>query len=128
MGKPFAFVELLARVKALARRPQQTQDSKLTIDNLIIDTNKYQVKRGEKPITLSKKEYALLEFLARHQGQIFTKDQLIEQVWTYDSDALPNTAQVYIGYLRTKIDKAFPREKPLIHTLRGFGYKLGEGK
>ena len=81
------------------------------------------VRAGIK-IDLSKKEFALLEFLLRHKGKIMSAEQIIEQVWSYDSEALPNTAQVYIGYLRNKIDKAFPKAKRLIQTVRGFGYKI----
>lgn len=126
LGKPFAFVELLARVKALARRPEKSQGLKISVDSLEIDVGNYEAKRRGKKIQLSKKEFALLEFLVRNKEKVFTKDQLIEQVWTYDSEALANTAQVYIGYLRNKVDKAFPKEKALIRTIRGFGYKLGE--
>jgi DNA-binding response OmpR family regulator len=84
------------------------------------------VERAGKAINLSKREFALLEFLMRHQRQILSKEQLTQQVWSYESDVLPNTAQVYLGYLRTKIDQAFPQEDPLIHTVRGFGYKFGK--
>ena len=124
LGKPFAFVELLARIKALARRPIRTNGSLLQIQNLILDTKIFEAKRDNKKIALSRKEYALLEFLMRHPGQIFSKDQLTEQVWNYDADVLGNTAQVYIGYLRNKIDRPFPKSKPLIQTVRGFGYKI----
>ena len=124
LGKPFAFVELLARVKALARRPRQTNGYLLQLENLTLDTKTYEVERDNKRIRLSRKEYALLEFLMRHPGQIFSKDQLTEQVWNYDADVLGNTAQVYIGYLRNKIDRPFPKSKPLIQTVRGFGYKI----
>lgn len=125
LGKPFAFVELIARIKALARRPQdKITTTKLSSHGLTLDTKNYEVVRSGEIINLSKKEYALLEFMLRHQGQIFNAEQLAQQVWSYDSDVLANTAQVYIGYLRKKIDKAFPQEKPLIKTVRGFGYKL----
>jgi len=77
-----------------------------------------------KNIELSKTEYALLEYLIRHKGKVLTKDQIINHVWDYDADVLPNTVEVYIGYLRNKIDKPYPNEKPLIHTVRGFGYKI----
>lgn len=126
--KPFAFSELVARIKALARRPQQTIDAVLSFDNLELNTNTFEVKRNGTIITLSRTEFALLEFLLRHPNQIISKDQLTQQVWTYDSDVLANTAQVYIGYLRKKVDRAFPQEKNLIHTIRGFGYKLGDSQ
>jgi len=74
---------------------------------------------------LSAKEYALLEYLLRHPQQTLSKDQIIAHVWDYDADILPNTVEVYIGYLRNKIDKPFPKKKGLIQTIRGFGYKVG---
>jgi DNA-binding response OmpR family regulator len=122
--KPFAFVELLARIKALTRRPKESQNDVLKTDNLTLNTGTFDVFRSNTKIDLSKKEYELLEFLLRNKGQLFTKDQLTEQVWSYESEVLPNTAQVYIGYLRNKIDRAFPKELPLITTVRGFGYKM----
>ena len=124
LTKPFAFVELLARIKALTRRPKITTSTIIKIDDLKLDTNTYVVTRNNHPIELSKKEFALLEFLMRHPGKIFNKEQLLEQVWEYDSQALPNTAQVYIGYLRNKIDRPFKNKPELIKTIRGFGYKL----
>lgn len=120
LTKPFAFEELLARVRALVRRPQKTQGSILTIENLSLNTAIYEVQRGGKNIQLSGKEYALLEYLLRHPNQILTKDQIISHVWDYDADILPNTVEVYIGYLRNKIGK------DLIKTVRGFGYKAGK--
>ena len=125
LGKPFAFVELLARLNALARRPRQAQDPRLKSDDLVLDTVNFQATRAGQPLNLSKKEFALLEFFMRHPSQLFNKDQLVEQVWDYDSSVLANTAQVYLGYLRQKIDKNFPKSKPLIHTVRGFGYRFG---
>lgn len=122
--KPFAFAELIARLKALHRRPKQTLQQKLQIDDLEVDTTNYEVTRGDKKITLSKKEFSLLEYLIRHAGQTVTKDQIIQNVWNYEADVLPNTVEVYIGYLRQKIDKAFPESNSLIKTIRGFGYKL----
>lgn len=124
LGKPFAFVELLARVKALTRRPKNHAGNILSVGNLNLDTNSYEVTRSGKSVELSRKEFSLLEFLMRHKGQILTAEQLLEQVWSYESDVLPNTVQVYIGYLRNKIDRAFPKEEPLVKTVRGFGYKL----
>ena len=124
LAKPFAFVELLARIKALARRPKKNINTVLKAESLTLDTNNYQVKRNNKNINLSKKEFALLEFLMRHPNQVFNAEQLTQQVWDYDSDVLPNTAQVYVGYLRKKIDKAFSGQPKLINNIRGFGYKL----
>ena len=125
LAKPFAFSELLARVKALARRPKQTLNPILRIDTLTLNTNSYEVKRDGKNISLSKTEFALLEFLMRHPKKILTKDQLINHVWEYDANILPNTVEVYIGYLRGKVDKPFKNGKSLISTVRGFGYRLG---
>lgn len=124
LTKPFAFEELLARIRALSRRPQQTTNNILILADLTINTTNYQVKRGTKEIRLSSKEYSLLECLVRHAGQILNKDQLIQSVWSYESDILPNTVEVYIRHLRQKIDQPF--NKKLIQTIRGFGYKISE--
>ena len=126
LSKPFAFSELLARIKALSRRPKQTLESVLSFNDLTLDTLNFEVKRGDKNINLSKKEFALLEYLLRHKGKVVTKDQIINHVWDYEADILPNTVEVYMGYLRNKIDKPFKGKPKLIYTLRGFGYKLGE--
>lgn len=123
--KPFAFAELLARVKALTRRPKDSLGIVLAVDDLSFNTLTYEVKRGSKKIDLSKKEFALLEYLLRHKGKVLTKDQIINHVWDYDADILPNTVEVYIGYLRNKIDKPFKKKTPLIQTVRGFGYYIG---
>lgn len=126
--KPFAFAELLARIKALTRRPKEALSATLTAKDLSLNTLTYEVKRAGKKIKLSKKEFALLEYLLRHKGRILTKDQIINHVWDYDADVLPNTVEVYVGYLRNKIDKLFKNKPPLIHTVRGFGYKVGGEK
>lgn len=123
--KPFAFAELLARIRALARRPKGNLGTILKIADLTLNSNTFEIKRGKNTITLSKKEFALLEYLMRHPGKILTKNQIINNVWNYDADVLPNTVEVYIGYLRSKIDKKNLLTKPLIHTIRGFGYKIG---
>lgn len=122
--KPFAFEELLARVRALTRRPKETLSLRLSIDDLELDNQAFTVTRAGKTIKLSAKEYALLEYLLRHKQKIVTKKQIIDHVWDYHADVLPNTVEVYIGYLRNKIDKQFPQKKPLIHTMRGFGYTI----
>jgi len=126
--KPFAFAELLARIKALTRRPKQTLDRVLKVEDLTLNTLNYEVKRARKQIELSKKEFALLEYLLRHKGKILTKEQIINHVWNYDADVLPNTVEVYIGYLRSKIDRPFKNKPPLVHTIRGFGYRIGGRK
>lgn len=125
--KPFAFEELLARIRALARRPKENIGSVLRVADLTLDTAAFAVKRGKTPIRLSGKEHALLEYLMRHMGQVLTKNQIISHVWSYDADILPNTVEVFIGYLRKKIDKAFPHKSSLIATVRGFGYRIGKG-
>jgi DNA-binding response OmpR family regulator len=124
LGKPFAFKELLARIRALSRRAQKPVQTDLLVGDLALDTGNYQVKRADREIHLSKQEFALLEFLMRHPGQVFSKEELLEKVWSFDSNILPNTVQVYIGYLRNKIDKPFPKLPALIQTVRGFGYKI----
>lgn len=120
--KPFALEELLARVRALIRRPREQEPTVLTIGDLSLDTVSFEVKRGETLIPLTQKEYALLEYLARNPNRPLSKETIISHVWDYDADILPNTVEVYIKYLRNKLDrKPFA---PLIHTVRGFGYKL----
>ena len=122
--KPFSFEELNARIKALLRRPATHTGSVIKVDDLTMDTNNYQVMRGKKSVKLSHKEFVLLEYFMHHQGQVITKDMIINHVWDEDALVLPNTVEVYIGYLRNKIDRPFPKAKPLLHTMRGFGYKL----
>lgn len=125
--KPFAFEELLARVKVLLRRPKNKLDDILKVVNLALNLETFEVRRGGKKIVLSNKEFALLEYLMRNPNRVLTKDNIISHVWDYDADILPNTVEVFIGYLRNKIDKPF-KDKPLIHTIRGFGYKIGKTK
>ena len=120
--KPFALEELLARVRALLRRPAEQQANVLTVGDLSMDTVNFSVKRAGDLIRLTSKEFALLEFLLRNQGRPLSKDIIISHVWDYDADILPNTVEVYIKYLRNKID--VPYKTKLIHTIRGFGYKL----
>jgi DNA-binding response OmpR family regulator len=120
--KPFSFEELLARIRALMRRPVATMNNVLTVDCLKLNTETFEVHRGNTPITLSKTEFMLLEYLMRNEGQLLTKDQITDHVWDFDANILPNTVEVYIGYLRRKIDSPF--KKKLIKTVRGFGYKI----
>jgi DNA-binding response OmpR family regulator len=121
--KPFSFEELLARVRALLRRPAETMGNTLKVGDLALDTIGFEVRRNARRIDLSAKEFALLEYLMRNQGRVLSKDNIISHVWDFDSDILPNTVEVYMGYLRNKIDKPF-RKPSLIHTIRGFGYKI----
>jgi len=122
--KPFAFVELLVRVRALSKRPKNSLGEVLKVGELSLDRGKFEAKRGERKIDLSKKEFGLLEYLMRNVGKVMSKEQIINQVWSYEADVLPNTVEVYMGYLRKKIDKK--EEKPLLKTKRGFGYKIEE--
>ena len=125
--KPFSFDELLARVRALMRRPSDVQSDKLELDDLVIDTNNYVVTRAGKTIKLSQTEYALLEYLVRHKDQVKTKQELISQVWDVDADVLENTVEAYISYLRNKIDKPFSGSRKLIETVHGYGYTIRSG-
>ncbi len=120
--KPFAFQELLARLRALARRPPHITDQILVVANLTLDTQRHQAQRGQQLIELSAREYRLLEFLMRHRGRVLTRTQIAEQVWGLDFDAQSNVVDVYIRYLRRKIDDDF--EPQVIQTVRGVGYKL----
>lgn len=122
LAKPFAFEELLARVRALTRRPKESLGNILTVGDLTLDTLHFTVCRNSKTVELSSKEFTLLEFLMRHAGKVVTKDQIMSHVWDYDANILPNTIEVYIKLLRSKIDKPFKTN--LIHTVRGFGYKI----
>ncbi len=124
MVKPFAFEELLARTRALLRRPQDSIGTTLICDDLSLNTVNFEVKRAGQIVSLSQKEFALLEYMMRNQNQTLTKNNIISHVWDYDADILPNTVEVYMGYLRNKIDKPFHGPQ-LIHTMRGFGYKIG---
>ncbi len=126
LGKPFAFEELLARIRALLRRPRQVTSTVLRVGDLELDAVTFKVSRDGKCIHLSSKEFSLLEFLMRHAGKILKKEQIIENLWDYDANILPNTIEVYIRHLREKIDSPFKNKKPLIHTVRGFGYKIEE--
>lgn len=124
LAKPFPFEELLARIRALLRRPTNIIPFMLECDNLILDTVGFKVTRGKKQILLSKKEFALLEYLMRNKNIVLSKDKILEHVWSYDSDVLPNTVEQYIRYLRNKIDTPFSSSPTLVKTIRGFGYAL----
>lgn len=122
LTKPFAFDELLARVRALMRRSSGAKENKLQLGDLMMDLPKHRVQRGEKEIALTSREYALLEYFLRNQGQVLTRSQIADHVWNYDFDYDSNVVDVYVRYLRNKIDKGF--DAPLIHTVRGCGYVL----
>ncbi len=116
--KPFAFEELLARVRALVRRPKETQSSELKVNDLVLNPNTFEVKKNGQNIELSRKEFAILEYLMRNSGKVVSKENIIAHVWDYEADILPNTVEVFVGYLRDKLGNG------LIHTVRGFGYKI----
>ena len=122
--KPFAMEELLARVDALLRRRPQGMElsSQLQVEDLTLDLVRHEVRRGDRIIDLTAKEFALLEYLMRNPGQVLTRSQITDHVWRYDLDALSNVVDTYIHYLRDKIDRGFAR--PLIKTVRGVGYKI----
>ena len=120
--KPFALAELLARVRALLRRPVEQKGTILKADGLELDTTTFSVTRDGQEIRLTSKEFALLEYLLRNQGRPSSKEQIVAHVWDYDADILLNTVEVYIKYLRAKVDEPF--DKQLIKTVRGFGYKI----
>jgi DNA-binding response OmpR family regulator len=120
--KPFDFEELLARLRALLRRPSEVKDIILTCKDLSLNTITKEVVRAGVPVLLTAKEFALLEYLLRHKHQLVTKKMVIGHVWDYDSIVVSNNVEVYIRYLRNKIDRPFTEQ--LIHTVRGFGYRL----
>jgi DNA-binding response OmpR family regulator len=122
MVKPFAFEELLARIRVLLRRNGTEKESVLMAGNLTLNLLTHEVKRGEELIELSVKEHALLEYFLRHQNELVTRTQLWEHVWEMDVNSFSNVVDVYVCYLRNKIDKE--PYLPLIHTLRGKGYML----
>jgi DNA-binding response OmpR family regulator len=122
--KPFAFAELEARVRALLRRHQQPKDPLLRFMDLTLDTRTHEVRRGERVISLSSKEFALLDFLLHHPREVLSRTTIAEHVWDYDAEHLSNVIDVYIRYLRNKLCAA--GEPNLIQTLRGSGYQLKE--
>ncbi len=120
--KPFAFQELLARIRALLRRRGETKTTQLQVADLVLDTLTHRATRAGQVIELTAREYALLEFLMRHPRQVLSRTQIAEHVWGYDFFSTSNVVDVYIGYLRRKIDRGF--EVKLIQTVRGAGYKI----
>lgn len=127
LPKPFSFEVLLARVRALLRRPQETLGEVLKVEDLTLNTISHEVKRGDKRIKLSAKEYALLEYLMRNKNKVLTKNNIISHIWDFDADILTNNVEVFVSYLRSKIDKPF-KGPNLIQTVHGFGYRVGDNK
>jgi DNA-binding response OmpR family regulator len=125
VGKPFSFAELLARLRALARRRPVIISEVLTIDDLSLDPVRHMVLRAGREVDLSPKEFALLEYLMRHPGQVLTRTQLLDHVWGYAFNTMSNVVDIYVHYLRNKIDHGHTRK--LIRTVRGFGYKIEAG-
>ncbi len=120
--KPFAFSELLARLRALLRRPPLQKGAIFQINDLSLDIVKHEVRRGGQRIDLSPREFALLEYLFRHPEQVLTRTQIAENVWSFDFASDTNVVDVYVGYVRRKLDVG--NTTPLIHTVRGVGYRL----
>jgi heavy metal response regulator len=124
LTKPFAFAELLARVRALIRRGISERGAEITFADLRLDPVAHKVWRADKEIDLTTKEYALLEYMMRNPNQTLTRSMIAEQVWDYTFDSFTNIIDVYVNYLRKKVDRDF--DKKLIHTVRGVGYVLKE--
>ena len=121
--KPFSFSELLARVRALSRRQIQAQaETELHSGDLVLDLARHEARRHDRTIDLTAKEFQLLEYLMRNAGHVLTRTQILDHVWGYNFDSFSNVVDIYVHYLRNKIDKDFP--EPLIRTVRGVGYSL----
>jgi DNA-binding response OmpR family regulator len=123
LTKPFAFRELLARVRALARRQPTIAPQRLRVVDLDVDLDTHEVRRGERSIPLTAKEFALLEFFARHEGKVVDRAAIAAHVWDDNHDPFTNVLEVLVRRLRRKIDDEF--EPKLIHTVRGVGYRFG---
>lgn len=124
LAKPFSFDVLLARIRALLRRPNEKLEEILQVGDLKLDPSSKKVTRASQEINLTAKEYGVLEYLMRNKGKVLSKEQIISHVWYFDADVLPNNVELFIMFLRRKIDKPF--KSKLIHTVSGFGYKLEE--
>jgi DNA-binding response OmpR family regulator len=123
LPKPFAFEELLARLRAVTRRAgAPVDDDRLVVGDLVLDRRAHEVTRAGRSIDLSPKEYALLEYLMRHPGQVLSRTLILERVWDYGFDSFANVVDATIRRLRKAVDEEF--EQPLIHTVRGVGYKI----
>lgn len=120
--KPFALRELLARLRALVRRGAGERPAVLTVGSLRLDPAAHTVSRDGQPVELSAREFALLEFFMRHPGEVVTRTQVLEHVWDFNYEGLSNVVDVYVGYLRRKLEQPFGR--PLLRTVRGVGYAL----
>jgi DNA-binding response OmpR family regulator len=123
LAKPFAFAELVARIRAVLRRGNRPARAMLQVDDLELDRVSHTVRCGGQDIELSPKEFSLLEFLMRNAGQPLTRTSIVEHVWRLNGDAMTNVVDVYINYLRRKVDSSYDRR--LIRTVRGVGYQIG---
>ncbi len=126
LTKPFAFVELLARLRALFRRGAAPRPARLTVGDLVLDPAERKVWRGEQAIILTAKEFVLLEYFMRHEGEVLSRAQLMEHVWDFAFDGDPHVVTVYVGYLRDKIDRPFARSS--LETMRAMGYRLHDDR
>lgn len=124
LAKPFSFDVLLAHIRALLRRPNEKLEEILQVGDLKLDPSSKKVTRASQEINLTAKEYGVLEYLMRNKGKVLSKEQIISHVWDFDADVLPNNVELFIMFLRRKIDKPF--KSKLIHTVSGFGYRLEE--
>lgn len=125
LTKPFAFEELLARLRSLVRRGPGERPAVIRVDDIELDPAAHTIRRGDVPIDLTKKEFALLQYLMAHQGEALSRERLLEHVWDFAFDGDPNVVDVYVGYVRAKIDRPFGRHS--IETIRGIGYRFEPG-
>ena len=124
--KPFAFGELLARLRALIRRGPHERPPILEVDDVVLDPASHRVTRAGQEVVLSGREFALLEYLMHHAGRVLTRRQIMEHVWDYNYEGLSNVVDVYVGYLRKKLERPFGTT--LISTVRGVGYVIGKDR
>lgn len=122
LTKPFAFEEFVARIRALLRRSQDQRTDRLAVSDLVVDTASRRVSRNGRPVRLTSKEYALLEYMMRHAGEVLSETVLLEHVWDMNFDPRSNVVDVYIHHLRQKIDRG--QRSQLIQTIRGAGYRI----
>ena len=123
LPKPFSFEELVARLRALIRRGSSERPTALALDDLVLDPAAHEVRRGARPVELTRTEFALLEYLLRHQGRAIARSELVEHVWDFAYEGDPRIVNVYIRSLRNKVDRPFGRSS--IETVRGVGYRMG---
>ncbi|WP_285039512.1 response regulator transcription factor [Plantibacter sp. lyk4-40-MEA-4] len=126
LSKPFSFAVLVARIRSLVRRGSRERPTVLEIGELRLDPASKQVHRGDVPIDLTSREFAVLEFLMRRGGEVVSKREVLQNVWDDDFEGDPNIVEVYVGHLRNKVDRPF--ERASIETVRGFGYRLAGGR